>query len=806
MRLRTIYVRFYRAFNFDYLRKTHPNATAHPWDIMDDGNFYPYVSVDIDPELTSVVGANESGKSQLLDAIEYGLGIKEPEIRDFCRYSTYFTVAEAPKQPHFGLHFVDLIDEEANKLRKIISRDDIERLSDFRMFRTTPKRVSIYIDGQDAPIEVEDSNDLRRLLPKVSRIDPQRALPDSVLLSYLVDGSPSSNDTVGTSRLDWRRQVAPIINNIPALAPLLEQDDKEPFLSAIQPLILGTVPPATLSDKERQKRIDERNLALDLLVSVGEIHSEFFGKLQEALDRSDQGLAKGIVREMNRQLATQLNLAKWWTQDSAFNLAVEAGEFDLTFTIQDRTGSSFSFTERSDGLRYFLSYLIQFLTHLRNRQDFEMLLMDEPDAYLSNQGQQDLLRLLQEFTVPTELTTGGQVIYVTHSPFLIDKNRADRIRVLEKGVGKEGARVVHDVAKNHFEPLRTALGGFVGETVFISNCNLIIEGIADQIYLAGMSTVLSQGGASASSCLDLNAMTLVPAGSASHVPFVTFLARGRDADKPAVVVLVDGDEEGNNAVKVLRRGGPRYKRLLREKYIVQLSPEILGATGEGLKTNLSMEDLIPISIAVMAARDYVTEMGFDAPDVVQFQKKAEENFAMSGSVLKAAQAALDELGTEITLAKLPFARHAVEVCRSEYSDDAQLMRDRFAALLMHLNPLLSEAWREREGDSIIQRFDRDIKRFVSDYERKPPKRADLAALLDRLVDTIDDSVEGDEMLAAIRQLRLELDLDRDQHLPVSDMEKLKARLESMKYTEVRASQSTALETIEDEASLEPIET
>ena len=673
------------------------------------------------------------------------------------------------------------------------------------MFRTTPGRVSIYIDKQRDPIEIDDSDDLRRLLPKVSRIDPQRALPDSVPLSYLVDGLQSSNNAVGTTRLDWRRYVAPIINNIPALAPLLEQDDKEPFLNTIQPLILGTVPPATLSDKERQKRIDERNLALDLLLSVGEIHSEFFGKLQEALDRSDQGLAKGIVREMNRQLATQLNLAKWWTQDSAFSLALEAGEFDLTFTIQDRTGSSFSFAERSDGLRYFLSYLIQFLTHLRNRRDFEILLMDEPDAYLSNQGQQDLLRLLQEFAVPTKSTTGGQVIYVTHSPFLIDKNRADRIRVLDKGVGKEGARVVHDVAQNHFEPLRTALGGFVGETVFISNCNLIIEGIADQIYLAGMSTILSQGDTPSSSYLDLNAMTLVPAGSASHVPFVAFLARGRDADKPAVVALVDGDEEGDNAVKVLRRGGPRYKRLLREKYIVQLSPEFLGVTGEGLNTNLSMEDLIPISIAVAAARSYVSEMGLDAPDAIEFQSKAESQLSASGRVLKAVQTALDEIGMDITLAKLPFARHAVDVCRSEDSDDAKLMRDRFAALFSHLNPLLNEAWREREGESIAQRFDRDIKRFVSDYERRPPTRADLAALLDRLVDTIDDSIEGDGMLTAIRQLRLELELDRDQHLPVADMEKVKGRLESMKYTEVRASQSTAPQTVGAASESEPVE-
>lgn len=803
MRLRTIYTRFYRAFNFDYLLKTHPNVDPNPWDMMDDENFYPYVSVNIDPELTSIVGANESGKSQLLDAIEYGLGIKEPEIRDFCRYSTYFTVAAAPKQPHFGLHFMDLIDEESDRLRKILGRSGTEKLSSFRMFRTTPGRVSIYVDIQDDPTEVADSDDLRRLLPKVSRIDPQRALPDSVPLSYLVAGS--LNNAIGTTRLDWRRHVAPIINNIPALAPLLEQDDKEPLLNAIQPLILGTVPPATLSDEERQKRIDERNLARDLLLSVGEIHPEFFGKLQEALDRSDQGLAKGIVREMNRQLATQLNLAKWWTQDSAFRLALEAGEFDLTFTIQDRTGSSFSFAERSDGLRYFLSYLIQFLTHLRNRQDFEILLMDEPDAYLSNQGQQDLLRLLQEFAVPTELTTGGQVIYVTHSPFLIDKNRADRIRVLDKGVGKEGARVVHDVARNHFEPLRTALGGFVGETVFISNCNLIIEGIADQIFLAGMSAILSQGDAPASSYLDLNAMTLVPAGSASHVPFVTFLARGRDADKPAVVALVDSDEEGDNAVKTLRRGGPRYKCLLREKYIVQLSSELLGVTGEGLNRNLSMEDLIPIPIAVAAAKSYVSEMGLDAPDADELRNTVEAKFSASGRVLEAVQTALDELGGEITLAKLPFARHAVEVCRSDDADDAKLMRDRFAALFSHLNPILNEAWRERQGDSIAQRFDRDIKRFVSDYERRPPTRADLVALLDRLVDTIDDSIEGAPMLAAIRQLRLELELDRDQHLPITDIEELKERLESMKYAEVRASQSAAPQTVEAASTSEPID-
>ena len=43
MNLQAIYVRFYRAFNFDYLRKQHPKAKPNDWDIMDDGVFYPYI-------------------------------------------------------------------------------------------------------------------------------------------------------------------------------------------------------------------------------------------------------------------------------------------------------------------------------------------------------------------------------------------------------------------------------------------------------------------------------------------------------------------------------------------------------------------------------------------------------------------------------------------------------------------------------------------------------------------------------------------------------------------------------------------
>src|SRR5260221_7146870 len=151
--------------------------------------------------------------------------------------------------------------------------------------------------------------------------------------------------------------------------------------------------------------------------------------------------------------------------------------------------------------------------------------MDEPDAYLSSQAQQDLLKVFDAFAHPeTTATRPIQVAYVTHSPFLIDRNHADRIRVLEKGSGEEGTRIVRNSSRNHYEPIRSALGAFVAETTFIGNCNLMVEGASDQVLLAGTATFLKSRGATNFHTLDLNRLTIVPAGSASHVPYLVYLA------------------------------------------------------------------------------------------------------------------------------------------------------------------------------------------------------------------------------------------------------------------------------------------
>ena len=237
-----------------------------------------------------------------------------------------------------------------------------------------------------------------------------------------------------------------------------------------------------MSKNERQQRDEEFKIAYQLICEVAKVDTNVLMDLtKNSLEVGKEGYTGAIINRINKNLEENLNFFNWWGQDRDFRLVVSANNYDLRFAIRDRTGATYSFSERSSGLKYFLSYYIQYKAHNPDGKNPEILLMDEPDAYLSSQAQQDLLRIFEAFAQGHDGRNPVQVVYVTHSPFLIDKNYPERIRVVEKGVEDEGTRLVKDVDKNHYEPLRSAFGAFVGETTFIGNCNLMVEGLAEQI-------------------------------------------------------------------------------------------------------------------------------------------------------------------------------------------------------------------------------------------------------------------------------------------------------------------------------------
>ncbi|MGV9503053.1 ATP-dependent nuclease [Streptomyces sp. NPDC003642] len=782
MFISAVYIRFFRSFNYDYLRKASEGFVPQPWDVLDDGKKYPFVKVPLEAGVTTVVGANESGKSQMLAAIQRALSGRNIERGDFCRYSQFFAVNKAMAYPDFGLQFTGLEPADREALSQACETAVADQCETFLMFRINGQEPVVYLRGEDdwSAHSVEHTDALESLLPSWFEIDAHTALPHSVPVAHLA----GRGTTLRTRPRSIRQSI---------LRTVLDNADSfssPEQLTAVAPSLVSAFSSVNEPDEEHDKQLA---LAEQLLLKVAKIDRTAFQELLTAVEGGKEGFANGIVEKMNQQLAQSLNFPRWWTQDNQFQLQMTLRDQDLVFTIKDRTGTQYSANERSSGLKYFLSYFIQYLAHEPPAPgQREVLLMDEPDAYLSGSGQQDLLRIFEDFAYPADPDRPAcQVVYVTHSPFLIDKNHSERIRVLEKGVGDEGTRVVRNAARNHYEPLRSAFGSFVGETTFISNCNLMLEGMSDQILLAGMSARLRGQKVSSLEHLDLNTVTLVPAGSAAHIPYLVYLAQGRDVDRPAVIVLLDGDRAGNDARKKLRRG-PLGKPLIDDSFVLQLSDlpaeRIASPRVRGV---LAIEDLVPLAIGVAAVKRYAAAF-LTAAEAAQLNSLQIGDVDFDGdegthdALEKAAASKLEG----VHLDKVGLARSILEVLahqQDSFPDAVETIDSNFRLLFRELGSRQRKALREIATERTTSKIKRIKTSFLLDHPATAT-REQANLLLEEIDASLDNSVDAEDMRGLLRTLRRDFTLDEDFLEPIGDFPAFQDALQSLAYRPVNAAQ------------------
>lgn len=798
MQLKTVFVRFYKSFNYDYLRRFHPNSKHLVWEDLDE-MWYPYVQIPIEPKVTTIVGANESGKSHLLTAIEKGISGKDIKREDFCRYSQFFTVEIGKRKlPDFGFEWTNLSPEEENRVRSACKVEETRTIKDFLLFRNQSNKLTVYLPTgatyEKHPLNAADARELEKHLPRTFRIDAEVALPDSVSIKSLSKSKADNREQNSLMNLSRAERL----DRMSAVDMIFRNPDwfqnQQTVVQYAQNISQATSEVVKRSESSDGKSVDikrkESELARDLICKIAAVDPEALDDLYRAVRDGKEGHANGLVQSINNRLAASLNFPKWWVQDRSFQLMVSLREHELVFTIRDRTKTEYSFTERSSGLKYFLSYYVQYLAHEPEGSEPELLLMDEPDAYLSSQAQQDLLKIFDAFANPKDDRKSVQVIYVTHSPFLIDKNHAERIRVLEKGVSDEGTRVVKDTGKNHYEPLRSAFGAFVGETTFIGSVNLMVEGQADQILLAGASTYLLRNGASPLGALDLNRITIVPSGSASHIPYLVYLARGRDIEKPPIVVLLDSDASGNEAKKRLAKGGAYNRQLLKEEYILQIND--LRSDGTLFLNNNCLsetEDLIPLQLCVQAARRYVEQIyGLPSDESAKITKQAiSDELVTSKTTFKAIEECLKKISDDMHIEKTGFARSVIDILPqiadgegSTTLESLQQFENNMNLLFKRINKMQRAAERENSSERISEKVERLKKGFVYDHPNNAT-REQAHILFDDIEASLENDNESDAIKMSLAGIKRDFDIDNDTTKPISNYDDFKLRLESIKY-------------------------
>lgn len=215
---------------------------------------------------------------------------------------------------------------------------------------------------------------------------------------------------------------------------------------------------------------------------------------------------------------------------------------------------------RSRGFVWFFSFLAWYSHLKKTAHQRIILLLDEPGLSLHAKAQEDLLRYFEE-----ELKGTHQVVYSTHSPFMIDPRHFERVRIVQDKTidsddqlspEEEGTKVLTDVldaGSDSLFPLQGALGYEIYQTLFVGPNSLVIEGASDLLYIQALSAILAQKGREGLS----PAWTLTPAGGADKVP--TFVALIGSSSLLHVATLIDIQKSSTQMVENL------YKRKLLDR-------------------------------------------------------------------------------------------------------------------------------------------------------------------------------------------------------------------------------------------------
>ncbi len=153
-------------------------------------------------------------------------------------------------------------------------------------------------------------------------------------------------------------------------------------------------------------------------------------------------------------------------------------EFDLTLNgpnleIGIKEENCYDFSQRSDGFKRFITFLIMISVQVETSQlEDSVLIIDEPEISLHPSGQRFLRAELRK------ISESNKVIFSTHSIFLIDPDNLENHYIVEKKNEETSVKKVESSNIVDEEVIYNALGYSVFET--LKEKNILFEGWRDK--------------------------------------------------------------------------------------------------------------------------------------------------------------------------------------------------------------------------------------------------------------------------------------------------------------------------------------
>lgn len=176
-------------------------------------------------------------------------------------------------------------------------------------------------------------------------------------------------------------------------------------------------------------------------------------QLQALLEKNDQATRNQLVNRAGSVVTAEIR--RLW-KDRALKVRFNLDGQYLDTLVSDPNAAyevEVNLEERSRGFQWFFSFYVAFFADTQGGQaEDAVLLLDEPGLHLHAHSQADLLAHLEKDFA------GNQVIYTTHSPFMVPTHRLDAVRTasLDETAGTTVSNTAQGDERTLF-PLKAAL-------------------------------------------------------------------------------------------------------------------------------------------------------------------------------------------------------------------------------------------------------------------------------------------------------------------------------------------------------------
>lgn len=387
-----------------------------------------------------------------------------------------------------------------------------------------------------------------------------------IALEEMAEAIPQ-NDAARSKARNWINERLPIFMYLEDYPEIEGHQDIAQFLS-----------------RKEQGQQTNADLNFEKLCKVAGLSPQH---LQELLQSNDQETRTQLANRAGSVVTTAIR-KRWKDRELKVRFNLDAHHFDTLISDPNSIYDvEINLDERSRGFQWFFAFYVVFSADTEGGDAAgAILLLDEPGLYLHARSQGDLLRHLEEDFI-------NQIVYTTHSPFMVPTHQLDWVRTVN--IAEEiGTTVSNDPtgdARTLF-PLQAALGYDLAQSLFVGPNNLVVEGVTDFWILSAVSSRLSEQGKVG---LDKR-LTVTPAGGAQKVHYMVALLT---SEQLKVLVLFDDEKDAKATRDDLVKG-----KLIRSDSVVFVSEAFDTAPAEA-----DIEDLLDPAAYEKLVRDaYAKEL------------------------------------------------------------------------------------------------------------------------------------------------------------------------------------------------------